>query len=231
MSEASAVQDLVSVGLGRVSAFTQVTVGRTDISEVIVPDSGPVPVRMDLIAPWTLRSEEGLKPPHFPRYALGHLGGVAGIERWLFATHPHRSALARGMRPQYSKGSFVGEAFFAASTAIEAYDREAGNKNGNYVTRLERTAGTAGPTFADLVGDVTKWATKVKTLRNEVAHHDLAIEGAARAHFFFGRSAHLCLVLALLNDAKAPEATFQSFARHKDYQWVQEEIANLLANT
>jgi hypothetical protein len=231
MAEASAVQDLVSVGLGRVAAFTQVTVGRTDVSELIVPDSGPVPVRMDLIAPWTLRAEEGLKPALFPRYALPHLGGVAGIERWLLATHPHRSALARGMRPQYSKGSFVGEAFFAAASAIEAYDREAGNKKGTYVERLERTAATAGPTFTDLVGDVIKWAAKVKNLRNEVAHHDLAIDGAARAHFFVGRSVHLCLVLALLNDAKAPEATFKSFARHKDYRWVQEEIANLLSDT
>ena len=106
------------------------------------------------------------------------------------------------MRPHYSKGSLVGEAFFAAASAIEAYDREAGNPKGTYVTRLERTASTAGPTFTDLVGDVSKWATKVKELRNEVAHHDLAIEGAARAHFF-GRSAHL-----------RPSSRFSTTPRH-----------------
>lgn len=229
MGEASAVQDLVSIGLGRVAAFTQVTVARTDVTELIVPDSGPVPVPMELIAPWTLRAEEGLKPPYFPRFALPQLGGVAGIERWLLATTPHRSALARAMRPHYSSGSFVGEAFFAAASAIEAYERERGN-SGTYVNRLMQTASTAGPTFTDLVGDVAKWSSKVKNLRNEVAHHDLAIDGAARAHLFFGRSAHLCLVLALLNDAKAPEATFKAFAAHKDFRWIQTEIANLLAS-
>lgn len=108
MAEASAVRDLVSIGLGRVAAFTQVTVARADVTELIVPDSGPVPVSMELIAPWTLRADEGLKPPFLPRFALPHLGGVAGIERWLLATTPHRSALARAMRPHYSKGSFVG---------------------------------------------------------------------------------------------------------------------------
>lgn len=229
MAEASAVQDLVSIGLGRVAAFTQVTVARTDVTELIVPDSGPVPLPMDLIAPWTLQAEEGLRPPYFPRFALPQLGDVAGIERWLLATAPHRSALARAMRPHYSRGSFVGEAFFAAASAIEAYDRECGN-SGSYLSRLKRTACAAGPSFADLVGDVAKWSSKVKDLRNEVAHHDLAIDGAARAHFFFGRSAHLCLVFALLNDAKAPEATFKTFTAHKDFKWIRTEIANLLAS-
>jgi hypothetical protein len=231
MSEASAVQDLVSIGLERIAAFTQVTVSRTDMNELIVPDSGPVPVRMDLIAPWVLSAEEGRKPPLFPRFALPHLRGVEGIERWLLATHPHRSALARAMRPQYSKGAYAGETFFAAASAVEAYDREAGNKTGTYLTRLKRTAATAGPTFTELVGDVNKWATKVEDMRNEVAHHDLAVDGAARAHFFFGRSVHLCIALALLNEAKAHEATFKSFARHQDFKWVQEHIANLLASS
>lgn len=70
----------------------------------------------------------------------------------------------------------------------------------------------------------------MKNLRNEVAHHDPAVDGAARTHFFFGRSAHLCLVLALLNDAQAPGATFKAFAAHRDFKWIQTEIANLLAD-
>lgn len=230
MAEASAIQDLVSVGLGRVAAFTQVTVARADVTELIVPDSGPVPVSMELFAPWTLQADEGLKPPFVPRFALPHLGGVAGIERWLLATAAHRSALARAMRPHYSKGSFVGEAFFAAASAVEAYDRKLGN-SGSYLTRLRRTAATAGPPFADLVGDVDQWSNKVKNLRNEVAHHDPAVDGAARTHFFFGRSVHLCLVLALLNDAEAPAAAFNALAAHRDFKWIQSEIANLVRDS
>lgn len=217
------------------AAFTDIEVQRADHAEDFAGDGTPVPIQ--LISQWALQREDGRTTgtPRHVRFALDDLGGVSGVEAWLAATAPHRSAIARSMRVLYSNGANAGESFLSAAAAIDAYDMKRCEYDGltreqsYYVNRVKRTAAKAGSVFSDLVGGkIDVWADQVRDIRNNLAHHNPAADGALLQHHVFGRSVHWCLVFALMAEASFPKSTYDRIQDHNDYLALRRELARML---
>lgn len=229
LSQAGALQDLVSMGTGKVAAFKEVKLRHPDVTQTLGDKTREVSI--DLFAQWQVTN--GTTPKNLTSYdmpfSLGQLGGVEKIGDWLSASELHQAAVSRVMATRYGAGSYVGDSFMNCAAALEGYDREKhGSKNKkNYVDRVKRCVAHAGPVFAELVGDTDAWAKAVRDKRNDVAHHKVGVEAASTEQLLLSKSAYWLFVLCLLRDAGAPDVVFDNIRQHSAFAWLQAQLADL----
>jgi len=123
LSQAGALQDLVSIGTGKVAAFKEVSLRHPDIERSFGDKTHELPI--ELFAQWQVKNSQ--HPEYLTSYDMpftfAQLGGAGGTEKWLKAVEQHRPALSRVMSTRYSPNRYVGDSFINCAAALEGYDR------------------------------------------------------------------------------------------------------------
>lgn len=229
LSDVGILQDLVTMGSGRVAAFKSVTLTHPDITRD-GPGGKKYQPSINLFAPWQVRSEVRQKAltERDMFFSLPTMGGVEGVERWVRIATKYRSQLSRVMGTRYSEAAYSTDNLLSCAAALESYDREKhGDKRVNFIDRLRRCIEVGGKVFSDLVGDTEVWAGAVKDNRNWVAHHLESIDGASAEQIVLSDSAYWLFVICLLRDSEAPDAAFESMRGHADYRRLQRQLATV----
>ncbi len=233
LDQISDLQDLVSIGTGRTAAFTRLVLKHPEVTRTINEgDTYELPI--ELHAQWNTRRDEGAKRPLSPHemlFTLADLGGTEGLARWLEVASRYRSELGRVMSTRYAEGMYVSDRLLNCAAALEAYDRSKYGDDIWYVERLKRCAVTAGDLFEALVGDTEKWARILKNSRNDVAHHNHRLDSASTAYLFLSHTAYWLFVLCLLRDSGAPGAVFERMQEHGQFNWLREQISQIVLST
>jgi hypothetical protein len=93
--------------------------------------------------------------------------------------------------------------------------------------RLLRLAEHAGEAFRTLVHDVKAWAAAVTNTRNRaVVHRNTAHEpeGLPWSLYLLSESTYFLVVLCLLRECVAPEATLLKVQEHRRFRWLAEQL-------
>jgi hypothetical protein len=224
------LQDLVSIGTGRVAAFRSLNFQHPD---VIWPPEGErtheVPI--DFFANWNVVNDQPTKLLHHFQmfFTFEEFGGMEGIERWLLAVNRHGSALGRVMNSHYSKATYASDRLLHRTAAIEAFDRVGHPEYSKFAVRVQRCADRAGVPFEALVGDVAAWVSALREARDDVAHHRPGIASGGAKRRVLGDSAYWLFVLCMLRDADAPPVVFQRIVEHADFDFLRVRLGEALA--
>lgn len=232
LEEISDLQDLVSIGTGRVAAHTKVLLFHP---EVVLERDGTTGQQLpiDMLAAWHPApregsSEKGLHPSQM-FFTLADLGGLPGVQRWAATAEKHRSALSRVMATRYSQSMFVSDRVLNCAAALEAYDRDRHADERTFAERIGRCCALAGDPFARLVGDVEAWVQLLKNARNDVAHHNSRVGGDSTANLLLSDSAYWLFVLCLLVDSSASDVVFDHIEQHQQFHWLRRKFHELLS--
>lgn len=226
LSQAGALQDLVSIATGKRAAFKSISLRHPDVA-TRRGDTRYLSA-IDLFAQWQVKNASTPKrlTSYDMPFSLTQLGGVDGISRWLNAVAEHIPALSRVMTAQYGS-TYVGDLFLNCAAALEGYDRDRHGDDIYYLERLKRCVVHAGDLFAYLVDDTDAWARAVKNRRNDLAHHNAGVEAATTEQRLLGSSAYWLFVLCLLRDASAPDAVFDNIRQVGSFQWLKLQLTDL----
>lgn len=228
LAQVSALQDLVTIGLGRSAAFSRITLRHPDIVRELQGSEKQWPMPVPMTARWVVQPDEKNLRSHEVVFTLEDLGSLDVVSAWMLEAQKNRSALSRVMSTRYSESMYSNDSLMNCAAAIEAYDRDKHNDDIYYIERIKRCIAHVGETFATLVWDTDKWAKDVKNNRNTVAHHLATIEGASTEQIMLGRSAFWLFVLCLLKDSGAPQAVFDKIAAHGSFRWLRSQLEPLM---
>lgn len=229
LAQASALQDLVSLGTGRTAAFEEITLRHPEVSQQMGEKKRQIPI--ELTAPWTVRLPVPQKEMkiHDVVFSLPDIGGMEGVSKWLDVAKKNQSALGRVMTTRYAEKMYATDHLLNCAAALEAYDRDKYGDNSHYVDRLKRCVDLAGEHFEELVGDADTWAKALKDNRNTVAHHLSTIEGASTEQIVLSQSAFWLFAMCLLRDAEAPEVVFTKLTEQPSWGWLRKRLLESLA--
>ena len=223
----SDLQDLVTLGTGRIASFDVLTLLHPDASRERVTGEN-IRVPFELLAQWTVSdSDEPTRSHHEMFFTLEDLGGLDGVARWLDVAATHRTSLDRLMATRYAHRSYLADKYLNRLVSLEAFDREAGH-SGTYLQRLRRCVEYAGVPISDLVPDTNAWTKRLKDDRNDLAHHlaELARQ-VSSDQLFLSESAFWLYVICLLRRAAAPEAVFGRISRTQQFQFLKRRLAKV----
>jgi ApeA N-terminal domain 1 len=220
---ASDLQDLVSIATDRTAAFESVRFWHPDVYREM-RGGARMPEAIDLFVVWNTKAERPVRRlhEHSLLFTFEHLGGIDGVSRWMDAAARHRGGLGRVMATRYAKEMFVSDRLLNCTAALEAFDRDSTQLRGsNLKTRLQRCVALAGNPFANLVGDVDRWAETVRLERNDVAHHfGRRMRTSGSEIYYLWQSLYWLYVMCILRDSGAPEEVFNHLQGHSQYQWL-----------
>jgi hypothetical protein len=228
---ASDVQDLVSIAAGKTADFESVRFTHPDLPLLSAAGTPIGSLRADVnyYARWTNRSEPTAPVGRYDLYfTFDDFGGIEGLGRWLQVAATFRTELARVMATRYSSSMYLEDRLMNVCAALESYDRIRRNETSHsvtYVDRIRECTNFAGEPFDDLiVGDGVAWATKVKDLRHDLAHHkDRFRTGTTSGDHVLKEQVYWLFVFCILRSAAAPDAAFQSIMRHAQIGWLIEQ--------
>jgi hypothetical protein len=85
---------------------------------------------------------------------------------------------------------------------------------------MRRCADLAGEPFANLVGDLSKWLERLRTERDDLAHHLQRTVSASSDQYYLAESAYWLFVVCILRAADAPDAAFASIQNSQQFQMI-----------
>ncbi|MFI5955548.1 HEPN domain-containing protein [Cryptosporangium sp. NPDC051539] len=224
---ASDLQDLVSIATDSTAGFRQVSFRHPELFQLV--DDDPIPISGEVFVQWIARScEDSRTSRRRMLFTIDDLGGMPGVQRWLETAQKHRSALGRVMAMRYLPSAFSEDRAGNRFMALEGFhkDRSAGPGQFTYVKRLLALANLAGDPFVRLVGDVDAWCKRIRSARNDIAHHNgrrlYEQEGNL---YYLGESAYFLFVICMLRDSGAPEVVFEKIEKSGVYGWLRSELA------
>lgn len=228
---ASDIQDLVSIAAGKTADFENVTLEHPDVPLLSLAGTqiGDARAKVTHYARWSNRSEP-TDPVrrHELYFNFDDFDGVDGLQRWLEVAQTYHTELGRVMATRYSHSIYLEDRLMNVCAALESFDkvrRETGSADVYYVDRLKECIAYAGTPFANLiVTETDSWATKVKDLRHDLAHHrDRFRMNVSDAEHVLSEQLFWLFAICILRLAGAPDAVFESIARHSKTRWVSEQ--------
>ncbi|WP_157571452.1 hypothetical protein [Kocuria rosea] len=144
MKVSSALQDLLTIAIGRPSVLREVVFRHPDTKRVLgEKEYYPAIVNR---AQWAVRPAKRKKPlsQNDVIFNLDDFGGPEKVTKWLEVASANRSTLSRVMATKYSVDMFAGDLFFSCAAALEAYDRTMFADDIYYVDRLNTTVAFVG---------------------------------------------------------------------------------------
>jgi hypothetical protein len=212
LDTASDMQDLVTIATGRSAQYEEVKVFDADLADNAVPGRKEG-LPFIVWSAWTALRSEGSKPltPRDLFFNMDDIGGMAGFARWAKIAKKYRSPLGRAMATKYAERMYVSDRLLNLAAALEGFDREATqiSKGRTFAERIDRCIDIAGPQFSTLVDDASRWASELKTHRNEIAHHyGRRMREATEEQLFLADSAYWLLVFCLLREAAFDDVVF-----------------------
>lgn len=204
----SALQDLVSMGLGRTATFEEFTFHHPDIVQSL-PDGTTRDVRVRLRAEWSnWETRDPESPKHHERlFSLVDLGGDEPVRKWLDFCSQHRISVARIMSTRYRSPGLASDRLMNRAAALEALHRDITGKNVKFETRILDLATLAGEPFRRQIPDVAEWCSKLKTARDAIAHQfSRDPSQAGPADLWLAETAYYLFVNCALREISAGDA-------------------------
>ncbi|MFI5694834.1 hypothetical protein ACIA58_23465 [Kribbella sp. NPDC051586] len=197
---ASDLQDLVSMGIDRPSAYTKVVFSHPDAVED-ADDPQSERVEIGHFGRWIVKDGAYEAPPTDVAFSYADIGNGPGLRSWLALAAEHRSTLARIMAVRRPTGMYSEERLLNAVAAAEGLHRDLTNNSKETLkARLVQLAQLAGPRFEAAVGDVDMWSEFLKEERHEHAHNRSQRPAANVDHYRqMADSVYWLIVLCLLS--------------------------------
>ena len=196
------LQDMVTLGCDFPSAITDLAIEHPQqASDTSMAERLPIKPYMRTIDNYADGPRGGVRPSSM-MFTFSHLGGIEGVAKWLEVASRYQIAVGTLVTNLYAPGPYLGNRFFNACTAAEAFRRiQLGEQNLNLAKELPVLAQQAGDAFNELVGDIGKWAKRVvKTRVNVVVHRGLRRGVDWPDVVWLADSLHLLVVLCLLEE-------------------------------
>lgn len=220
-------QDLVSVGTDRTSTFEEFKFHHPDIVHER-SDREPFSVPIDFYAQWSnweTRQPKTLHP-HQLLFSLADLGGDDAIRRWCALALDHRGTVARLMATRYRSGGYVSDKLLNRAAALEALDRDTHDQDDiHFRERMLRLGALAGDPFTKAIGDVDRWAKRLKNARVAAAHHSNRHPAeAGRLDYYLAETAYYLFVLCFLRHIEANDNAFDRIAKDDGFLRAAREL-------
>jgi hypothetical protein len=231
---ASDFQDLVSIATGRTAEFRSVVLHHPELPQLSLAGAPMGKARQELIyhAQWTNRVDYDAKGPKSREpmsglrmyFTLDHIGSD-GVGRWLDTAARFRTELGRAMATRYARGAYLEDRIMNVCAALESFDKHHRGTHDEvwYAKRIAACVDLAGDVFRDLiVEDSDDWSKRVKELRHDLAHHraQFRLDGSVGGHLISEQLFWL-FALCVLRVAQAPDAVFDSIAKHPQWTWLR----------
>ena len=223
------LRDLVSLGCDYPSAVTEVTFEHAQQShDVTDKERQPIRPYMRAIGHYSSGSFDSMSLGN-ALFTFNDIGGIAGVVEWLKVASRYRLALNSLTHNLYSPTPYSENSFFNACTAAETVRRvQLGKQNLNFGKQLPELAEQAGDTFADMVGDVGKWARKIVRIRDNVVVHRGLRGTNELAASVLADSLHLLVVLCLLTECGAREKVSERIQYSNRVYQLKRDISTVL---
>lgn len=234
------IRALVTIGTGKTADITRAVLQHPQLHQHRL-DGAPVPaLRDDIIYMnrWAHRGSDDSSISKYDLYFdLEQFGGPDGVGRWLKAASTYRTELRRVMATRYTDAMYLEDRIMNTSAALERFDkvrrpdapkvfRDGKWRDPAFVDRIIACVAYAGPTFADLIVEgAPAWAKRVKGVRNQLAHHGdpFRITGEVAEHVL-AEQVYWLFVMCMLRECDAPDAAFESIARHRQIRWLSGQV-------
>lgn len=230
LDTSSDFQDLLSIAVDKAADFERVTFQHPSLLATSMAGTpfGDQRANVEYFARWIPRSDPC--PPvdkHQMFFTLADLGGIEGVRRWLHAAANYRTELGRVMATRYNASMYLEDRIMNICAALDSFDtvRRGTDPRLDFIEHLDQCIALAGQPFLDLiVGDPTTWAMAAKETRHDLAHHRERFrrQGSLGEHLVAEQLFWL-FAMCMLRLSDAPEAVFDSIARHGQTHWLIQE--------
>ena len=158
-------------------------------------------------------------------FTFDDIGGLEGVERWLETSGKFRVTIDYLMTHWYFPALYSETRFLHAVIAAESFERiRTQKKKVNLKRALVRMAHESG-LFAELVGDIDRWATEIlRTRDKKVVHVGLGPEADGARTLGLSESLYVLVVLCLLREYGVSEKTFVNVKEHDRFKWLAEGL-------
>ena len=133
LAQVSALQDLVTIGLGRPAAFSRISLRHPDLVDTLPGKEREWPTPVPMTARWMVQPDGKKFRSHDVVFTLEDLGSLDVVSAWIVQAQKNRSALSRVMSTRYSESMYSNDSFMNCAAAIEAYDRNKHNDDIYYI--------------------------------------------------------------------------------------------------
>ena len=158
-------------------------------------------------------------------FTYDHIGGIAGVAKWLTVASRYKVVLDVLLSDSYVQQIYSDIRFANAIIATEALIRIRLNRQRFKLEKeLEKLAYEVGEIFQLLVGDVTHWAREVKTTRVDHIIHRGLYEGERPRLFLLSDSLYFLVGLSLLRECNVNDVVWQNIQNHKRFKWLADQL-------
>jgi hypothetical protein len=230
MEIASDIQDLVSMGIDRPSAYTKVQFSRPDVVQDLGdPKSEQVPI--DHFGRWIVTEGAYDRPPTDIAFSYVDIGGGPGLRSWLSLAAEHRSTLARIMAVRRPTGMYSEDRLLNAVAAAEGLHRDLTSlpKDTELKARLIQLAQLAGSGFEAAVADVDKWSEFLKEERHEHAHNRSQRPSSNVDHYWhMADSVYWLIVLCLLSQIPTARPAIERVESSSGFEFMATSVSEIV---
>jgi hypothetical protein len=224
----SDIQDLVSMGIDRTSAYTRIRFRHPDAL-----NHRQNRIDIEYFATWRVSPGQHEKPPRELIFSFDDIGGSAGLSSWLFLAAQYRTTLARTMAVR-EPGMYSEDRLLNAVAAAEGLHKELTglpNKRDemSLKVRLIQLAQLAGPAFEAAVVDVEKWSEFLKAERNDHAHNlKQRPSSYIDDYWHMANSAYWLVVLCLLSEIPTAGPAITRATNSQGFGWMAQEVGEII---
>ncbi|GAA3527884.1 hypothetical protein AFL01nite_02990 [Aeromicrobium flavum] len=233
------IRALVTIGVGKTADIVHAVLQHPEIHERALSGTPMPGLRGDItyLNRWAHQGSDISPVNGYDLFFdLDQFGGAPALRRWLTTAATYRTELRRVMATRYTESMYLEDRIMNTSAALERFDkvrrpdapkvlRDGKWQAPSFVNRMVACVEYAGPGFTDVISEeASLWAKRVKSARNQLAHHDdpFRITGRVGDHVLV-EQLYWLFVMCLFRECEAPSATFESIRRHGQIRWLAEQ--------
>ncbi|WP_134119707.1 hypothetical protein [Kribbella kalugense] len=228
---ASDIQDLVSMGIDRPSAYTKVQFSHPDVVQDL-GDSKSERVSIDHFGRWIVTEGAYDLPPTDIAFSYVDIGGGPGLRSWFSLAADHRSTLARIMAVRRPTGMYSEDRLLNAVAAAEGLHRDLTDLPGRtpLKARLIHLAQLAGPRFEAGLASVDKWSEFLTEERHEHAHNRSQRPSSNVDHYrHMADSVYWLIVLCLLSQIPTARPAIERVEGSSGFEIMTASVSEIVA--
>ena len=229
----TALQHFVTIGVDAPVPITSVLLSHADFVHMRPQGKtthDPIDLYTELQGSDVPKEARAINPMQM-MFVFDDIGGLERLARWLEVANKFKPVIGLLMSRWYLPKLYADIRFFNVVTAAEALARvrlQRPRKGRIKLYKgLKELVSHAGDTFEALVGDADCWVKEVVRVRNNnVVHRGLDEEIEVSRLHWLSESVYFLVVLVLLKESRAPEATIAKMQNHRRFV----SLAKILKN-
>ncbi|MDX6236492.1 MAG: hypothetical protein QOG10_1307 [Kribbellaceae bacterium] len=228
---ASDIQDIVSIGINRLSAFIKVQFGHPEGVRAIGDETSRVAI--DFYTRWRVTAGAHAEPPKSIAFTYKDIGGLDGLADWLALAAQHRKVLGRIMATRQPGGMFSEDRLLNCVAAAEGLYRALVDpprkEEPSLHTMLIHLTQLAGPQFEEAVIDPVLWSEFLKEERNEISHNFNRRPSSNVDHYWhMADSVYWMIILCLLSQMPTAQPAIDRTIYSQPFRWMMIDLAKTM---